>query len=313
MKGIKPLNLRAIVSAAAGCLLMAVLGVQSASAVPVGQTSYWSPALATLNGRLYFAFVGTDRQLRVMSSADGLNFGAPVIVPNNSSHFGPALAALNGRLYLAFVGTDRRHKINYISSTDGVTWANQTVFGNEAGGGTPALAASSNQLIMAWNGTNSAHNVNVACIVCTNLSSGTKIIAPIGSDAGVAITSVSNNFFLAFTRNVPAKPVMFFSSTADNPLSFTQQQQAGGGNIIAGPAVGSFNGSLYAGWPTEFPYGPLVIQAYQVVNGTTLVSAGGFNTQNATSNTNIAIASFNGHLFYAWLATDSSLNITTLF
>jgi hypothetical protein len=292
---------------------MALLGLQSASAVPVGQTSYWSPALASFNGKLYFAFVGTDRQLRVMSSADGLNFGAPVIVPNNSSHFGPSLAAFNGRLYLAFVGTDRRHKINYISSTDGVTWGNQTVFGNEAGGGTPALAASSNQLLLAWNGTNSTHNLNVACIVCTNISSGTKAIHPfVGSDHGVAITSINDNFFVALTRNVPAKPVMYFSSTAANPLNFTEQQ-AGGGNIIAGPGLGSFNGSMYAGWPTEFPYGPLVLQSYQVVNGTTLIGSGGFNTQNAISNTNIAIASFNGHLFYAWLATDNYLNITTLF
>ena len=312
MKGIKPLKLRAIVGAVAGFILIAVLGVQSASAVPVGQTSYWSPALATFNGRLYFAFVGTDRQLRVMSSADGLNFGAPVIIPNNSSHFGAALAAFDGRLYLAFVGTDKRHKINYISSADGVTWNNQTVFGDEAGGGTPALAASSNQLIIAWNGTNSGHNLNVACLACTNLSYGTKVINPfIGSDHGVAITSINDNFFVALTRNVPAKPVTFFSSTAASPLTFTQQPDAG--NIVAGPGLGSLNGSLYAGWPTEFPYGPLVIQYYQVVNGTTLVGAGGFNTQNATSNTNIALAGFNGHLFYAWLATDNTLNITTLF
>jgi hypothetical protein len=310
MKGIKSSRLRAIVGAAAGAALMAVIGLQNAAAAPVGQTSYWSPALAAFNGKLYFAFVGTDRQLNVMSSADGVNFGAPVVIPNNSSQFGPGLAAFNGRLYLAFVGTDRRHKINYISSADGVTWDNQTTFGNEAGGGSPALAGSSNQLIMAWNGTNSAHNINVACVVCTIYGYGTKYISPIGSGAAVAITSVNDNFFVAFTRDVPANPVVFISSTAANPLGFTQQPD--GGNIISGPALGSLNGYLYAGWPTNFPRGPLLFQYYQV-NGTTLVGAGGFNTQNASSETNMAIAGFNGHLFYAWLATDSSLNIATLF
>lgn len=302
--------LRAIAGIVAGFLLLAVLGLQSAVAGKLAQESFWSPALAAFNGKLYFAFVDKNRQLNVMSSSDGLNFGAPVIVPNNASWFGLTLAAFNGKLYLAYVGTDSRHRIYYISSTDGVTWSNWTLFGDERGGGTPALAANSNQLIIAWNGTNSGHNVNVACIVCT--SQNPKTIFDVGSDAGVAMTSINNNFFLAFTRNVNAKPVLFYSSPSGSPLAFTKQLETGNSNVISGPGLGSYNGSLYSGWPTEFPYGPVIIQSFQL-NGTSLVPSGGFNTQNASTTTNIALASFNGHLFYAWLSTDNFLNIASLF
>jgi len=311
MEGKKPLRLRAIVNAAAGSLLTAVLGLQSASAVTLVETSFWQPALAAFNGKLYLAFAGTDRQLNVMSSTDGLNFGAPVVIPNNSSQVGPGLAGFNGKLYLAWAGTDSRHRINYVTSTDGFTWGGQTLFGSEASAGNPALAASSTQLLIAYNGVNSAHNLNVACIVCTSLSPGTKNIYPIGSDYGVAITSSNDNFFVAFTRNVPAKPVVVLSSTAAQPLGFTQQPELGG--ISVGPAMGSLNGFVYIGYPTASPAaGPLLIQTFQVVNGTTLSRVGGQNISAQTTE-NIAIASFNGHLYYAWKASDNHLNIAALF
>jgi hypothetical protein len=310
MQNKKSLGLRAIVSAVATFLLAVALGLQSASAGTLAQTTFWQPALAAFNGKLYLAFAGTDRQLNVMSSTDGLNFGTPVVIPNNSSQVGPGLAAFNGSLYLAWAGTDSRHRINYVTSTDGVTWGGQTLFGNEASVGNPALAASSTQLLIAYNGVNSAHNLNVACIVCTSLSPGTKSIVPIGSDFGVAITSSNDNFFVALTRNVPAKPIVVLSSLGATPLGFTLGQEIGGSNV--GPAMGSLNGFVYIGWPTFWPAAPLVIQSFQVVNGTTLSPAGGQNSS-AQSAENIAIASFNGHLYYAWKASDNHLNIATLF
>jgi len=73
----------------------------------------------------------------------------------------------------------------------------------------------------------------------------------------------------------------------------------------------NLNGFVYVGFPTAFPARPLVIQSFQVVNGTTLSPAGGQNLS-AQSTENIAIASFNGHLYYAWKASDNHLNIATL-
>jgi hypothetical protein len=308
MQGKKPLGLRAIVSAAATSLLTVSLGLQSASAAALAQITVQQPALAAFNGKLYLAFADTDGRLNVMSSTDGQNFGAPVVIPNNTSEDGPGLAAFDGRLYIAWAGTESRHRINFMTSTDGVTWGGKTLFGSEASAGNPALAASSTQLLIAYNGVNSAHNLNIACIVCTSLSFGTKMIYPIGSDFGVSITSSNDNFFVSLTRNVPATPVVVLSSPGGAPLTLTQQQDAG--RSIVGPAMGSLNGVVYIGFPTSDSFQPLIVNAFQV-SFTTLIPAGGraFSDQ---STKNIAIASFNGHLYLAWKANDNHLNIATI-
>jgi hypothetical protein len=83
------------------------------SALP--EFSTVSPAVAVFNRKLFVAWIGTNdrRQLNIMSSTDGLNFGNKFIL-GESSHFRPALTSAftgpdesNGKLFRAWTGTEK--------------------------------------------------------------------------------------------------------------------------------------------------------------------------------------------------------------
>ena len=57
------------------------------------ESSIGGPALTIFDGRLYIAWTGTNHQLNVESSSNGVNFGNKVTLPE-SSDAGPALTAL---------------------------------------------------------------------------------------------------------------------------------------------------------------------------------------------------------------------------
>ncbi len=80
------------------------------------------PAMTVFNGRLYYAWRGTDSNhtLNIASSADGNTFTATIQPGDNSSVNAPALATRNGQLYMAWVGTDPSHLLNLAWSSDGV-------------------------------------------------------------------------------------------------------------------------------------------------------------------------------------------------
>jgi hypothetical protein len=142
--------------------------------VTTGFLSNLRPALATLNGNVYLAWTGTDRNHNLnvtVSTNRGMNFLDPPAAPfagqGRNTDFGPALAAFNGALYIAWTGTDSNHHINIASSTDGVHFGNQVTPFAAQGRNTdfaPALTVFHGRLYVAWTGTDSQH-LNVASSV----------------------------------------------------------------------------------------------------------------------------------------------------
>jgi hypothetical protein len=147
-----------------------------------------SPALAVFNGRAYMAWTGTNGQLNVVSTADGVHI-EKVTLPD-TSRTGPTLAAFNGRLYLGWTGLDGR--LNVESSANGMTFGNKVtlpetsyiVSGKQVVELSPALASFGGRLYIAWTGTNMHLNVESSA---NGMTFGNKVTLGDTSDAAPAL------------------------------------------------------------------------------------------------------------------------------
>jgi hypothetical protein len=131
----------------------------------LGDTSPTNPSLASLGGRLYIAWNGTDshHKLNVMSSSDnGRTFGNKY-TSGETSPDGPALAVHNGSLYITWRGTGNEHlnvaRVNLQGNS--ITGFSQKVTLGDTSPATPGLASLGGRLYIAWNGTDSHHKLNV--------------------------------------------------------------------------------------------------------------------------------------------------------
>jgi hypothetical protein len=68
-----------------------------------GSSTETGSALVSHTGRLWVAWVGTDRRINLMSSADGVTFDQKVVLDERSSAQ-PALTVHGGRLVLSWTG-----------------------------------------------------------------------------------------------------------------------------------------------------------------------------------------------------------------
>ena len=74
---------------------------------PKDSFSETGPALVSHAGRVWVAWAGSDRQLNVMSSSDGVSFDHKVVLDERSSAQ-PALAVHDDRLLIAWTGGGNR-------------------------------------------------------------------------------------------------------------------------------------------------------------------------------------------------------------
>lgn len=109
----------------------------------LSDTSYSSPALANFQGSLWLAWTGTNENLNIESTTDGVNFYNRHYFSSETASGGPALANFPGpslpTLELGWAGTDSPSHLNFLQSTDGTNWVNHTTL-NEFPHGHPALS-----------------------------------------------------------------------------------------------------------------------------------------------------------------------------
>lgn len=119
--------------------------------VTLRDTSFTGPSLVDFNGRVYIAWAGVgNRQINVMSSADGINFENKVTLRETSGAT-PALTVFNNRLYLAWTGTDAAGHLNLMSSANGVTFENKVTLEERSFTG-PSVTTHFGRLYLAWAG-----------------------------------------------------------------------------------------------------------------------------------------------------------------
>ena len=123
-------------------------------AAPGGDRSNSGASLAVFNNLLYEVFVGTDGQVNVLSTADGLNFGNRRIF-SGSKHGLPGLAVYQGHLWIVVHEYDDRAVL---------FWENGTYVGtlnNARSNDGFVIAELNGYLYLIWSSTKSNREINV--------------------------------------------------------------------------------------------------------------------------------------------------------
>lgn len=175
------------------------------------ETSELPPALAVFNGRIYIAWTGTDSQLNVMSSPDGVTW-------NENTHarlgqfaqWGPSLAVFNSKLFLAFTNSssnDTNSAVALMFSTNGTTFTvpaflppfSKSEFPPETFEESirgPALAVFKSELFVAW--SNEPLKLNFASSSDgTHFGNRVEVASPTPS-VKVAASATETNLVIAF-------------------------------------------------------------------------------------------------------------------
>jgi hypothetical protein len=305
-------------------LVAATLGIfQAAQAAgpltTLSQTSVQGAALAVFNGRLYMAWTGTDNpnHLNVAYTTDGVNFTAPVVIPNNSSvaWAGPGLTVFNGKLYLSWTGGSSF--VNYISSSDGVTWSNKVLTAWKAQAST-ALTVNSAGTVMylAFADLSSQHltqvyntsdGVNWGPFATENYQgrgspfSPAILGTPSGLDVGFASFPTSGSF------NPCPWNCIVLNGVELVPGPLNPGTSAPGTTGTAGPGLGYFNSVLYIAWNGAFSGAQGTTPHIWIASSTTYPMPY-FDTLQACIG-NPALISYSGHLYMVWTGSDSGQHL----
>lgn len=120
----------------------------------LGDRSTSGASLAVFNNRLYMAFVGTNNQINVLNTLDGIFWGGRAIF-SGSKHGLPGMVVYNNRLWLFVHEYDDRAVAYYSDGTYIGTY--DDVRSNDGF----VAAALNNSLYLVWSSTDSSQQINV--------------------------------------------------------------------------------------------------------------------------------------------------------
>lgn len=199
------------------------------------ENSTLPPSLAVFNNRIYIAWTGTDNQLNVMSSPDGVTW-------NEDTHarlgqftvWGPSLAVFNSKLHIAFsnFSSDGTNTcVALMSSTDGFTFSapaflqpfSKSEFPPETCEETiraPALTVFNSELFVAW--SNVPEKLNFASHTA-NTNFGNRVeVETHNPTIKVAASATATNLVIAFQDEPDNMIAVLKSSTGNSVDSITQ-------------------------------------------------------------------------------------------
>jgi hypothetical protein len=163
-------------------------------------TSPKSPAIASLNGRLYLAWKGDGNDnLNVEYSSDnGRTFGNKYTSPETSPQ-GPALCAHNGNLYIGWKG-DGNDNLNVaqvaIAGTRITGLVNKTILGDTSPV-SPTLASHEGRLYIGWKGDGN-DNLNVEYSTDNGKTFGNKYTSPETSPQPPSLADLQGTLFISW-------------------------------------------------------------------------------------------------------------------
>ena len=276
--------------------------------ITLGDTSPLSPALASLNGRLFLGWKGDGNDnLNVMYSTDnGQTFGNKYTSPETSPQ-APALTAHNGNLYIAWKG-DGNNNLNVAlvnQQGNNITGFSKVTLGDTSPV-SPALASLNGRLYLAWKGSGN-DNLNVMYSTDNGHTFGNKYTSPETSPQAPALAVHNGNLYIAWKGD----------SNDNLNVALVNQQGAaitGFSKVTLGdtspktPVLASLNGWLYLAWKGDGNDNLNVM--YSTDNGHTF---GNKYTSPETSPQAPALAVHNGRLFIGWKGDgNDNLNISVV-
>jgi hypothetical protein len=165
--------------------------------VTLGETSPYSPALASMNGLFYLAWTGVgNNELNVAVS---LNNGASFskYVSTQTSQAAPALAVQNGVLYIAWMGDNNLNVGQVALAENAVSGITNVVTLPDTSKNTPALASNGN-LYLSWKGDGNT-NLNLERSTNGGQSFSDKFESPQTSNLAPALASLNESVYMAWT------------------------------------------------------------------------------------------------------------------
>jgi hypothetical protein len=279
--------------------------------VTLGARTNENAAVAVFNGRVFMTFIGTDsdNKLNIASSADGLNFGASILVRDTepaNSHFSPAITAFNGRIFVAWasrIDLPSARTLQIISSPDGTSFSPRTHLTFDSSTG-PALGVANGKLYLAWTGNEPSHPVKVA-----TSTDGINFSAPVtinitNSSFPPALFGAGNVMYVAFAQPAGG-PVFILSAPGD--LSFgatvTAASSSTGAGLGGNPGVLDLASSNSGQQPVLTRY---LITGNQSIS---LLSTKALSQRTVRSP---SVTELSGSILYFWTGTNSNRNINVL-
>jgi hypothetical protein len=280
-------------------------GFETRGAAVLEEKSVASCALASLQGRVFLAWTGSDLRVNAMWSADGYRFGGKQThrhrtyvmrstgsVGTSSSSttsvpLGPAIAAGAGGVYLGW--TDSNHRLKVLS-LDGNP---DPVVVRQRSGVAPALGMLGQLVVLAWTGTD--RRVNLAYGRAGAF--GAAVPLPATSSLGPAVCGWGNDLAVAWTGTDRRLNVLASHAGAfGHPLTL--------GETSSGrPAVCALEDDLVVAWTgSDRRINLLSLRRGYGPSGATRLDA--------TSSHSPAICAHLGGLVLAWTGTDRRLNVT---
>jgi hypothetical protein len=183
-----------------------------------------TPAFANQNNqRLVVAWTGTDSELNIMTSLDGLLWdpsSTKFTIPGELASYSPGLAfdTTTGTTFISWIGTDGELNIAQSTAANLDSWTNPHVTGEKSDHGV-ALAFSAPHLFVAWTGTDK--KLNVASSINGGSSWDKKVILDEKSNAKPYLVVHKTNNSLALAWQGTDKQLNFaecdFSNLAFRP------------------------------------------------------------------------------------------------
>jgi hypothetical protein len=240
-----------LVDVEVGDRLVGAMSLTSQQAI-LADTSWASPALASLNGVLYLAWTGEgNNQLNVMPSFDGGATFSEVnkyTSPQATSPAAPALCVHNGNLYIAWTGSGNNQlnvtQVNLNPDRVPTGFSPSVPLGETSPAG-PALASFNNALWLVWTGEGNNY-LNVmpwfdGQATFTEVDKNTSPLAT--SPVTPALCVHDGNLYIAWTgsgNNQLNVGLGYWDISVVTAPSFDTSP--------AGPALASLNGVLYLAW-----------------------------------------------------------------
>jgi hypothetical protein len=220
------------------------------SKVVLGDTSPLTPALASLNGRMYIAWKGDGNDnLNVMVSTDNGNTFHNKFVSGETSPQAPALAAHNGLLFIGWKG-DGNDQLNVaVVDLDGA--GNPTGFSGKVVLGdtsplSPSLASVGGNLYLAWRGDGN-DNLNVEVSLDNGRTFRGKFVSGETSTQAPALGTFNGNLMIAWKGDGNDNLNIARVNINPAPTGFSNKATLGDTSPHS-PALAELNGRLYIAW-----------------------------------------------------------------
>ena len=279
------------------------------SKVILGDTSPLTPALASLNGRMYIAWKGDGNDnLNVMVSTDNGQTFRNKFISSETSPRAPGLAAHNGNLFITWKG-DGNDQLNVavvnLDRAGSPTGFSSKVILGDTSPLSPSLASVNGNLYLAWRGDGN-DQLNVMVSSDNGRSFGRKFISGETSTEAPVLGTFNGNLMIAWKGDGNDNLNVARVNINPAPTGFSNKVTLGETSPRS-PALGELNGRLYLAWKGDGN------DQLNVIFSTDGQTFGNKSIGAETSPEAPSLVNHNGDIYIGWKGDgNDNLNVATV-